>query len=99
MAASAICFFKLFLMSLKQVRKSVGPLRKFENDSPRTFKFFVRLHYDDVRIIIDQAQPFVFHQKEDSFQYYASLAITGPIRGTSSEKICQEIIQKALMLC
>ena len=54
MTASAIYFFKIFLLSCKQIRKSVGPLRKFQNVLPRTFKLFVRPHHDHGHIIYDQ---------------------------------------------
>ena len=40
MAVSAIYFFKLFLLSGKQVRKSIGQLRKFQNVLQRIFKLF-----------------------------------------------------------
>ena len=47
-------FFKLFLLSCKQVRKSVGLLRKFQNVLPRPFNLFVRPHYDHGDVIHDQ---------------------------------------------
>ena len=68
MAASTIYFFKLFLMSRKRVRETVGLLRKFQNVLPRTFKLFLRPHHDHDHIIYDQVQNFSFHQKIDSFQ-------------------------------
>ena len=55
MAASAIYFFKLFLMSRKRVRKLVGLVRKFQNVLPRTFKLFVNPHHDHGHIIYGQA--------------------------------------------
>ena len=62
-AASTIYLFKLFLLSCKLVRKSVGPLRKFQIVLPRTFKLFVRPHYDHGHIIYNQAHNFVFIRK------------------------------------
>ena len=39
-----------------------------------------------------------FHRKLESIQYNACLAITGTIRGTSKEKLCQEIGLESLQL-
>ena len=54
-AASPIHFFKLFLLSRKQVRKSVSLLWKFKKVLPRTFKLFVKPYHDRGHIIYDQA--------------------------------------------
>ena len=55
------------------------------------YKSFIRppLNYGD--IIYDQAYNVSFHQKLDSIQYNAALAITGAIRGTSKEKLYDEL--------
>ena len=45
-AAFAIYFLKLYLLSRKQVKKSVGLLRKSHNVLPKTFKLFIRPHHD-----------------------------------------------------
>ena len=81
-------------------------LRKLQNILPREplltiYKSFVRTHldYDDViyksykfknstRIIHYKNS---FHQKLESIQYNAALAITGAIRGSSREKLYQEL--------
>ena len=42
-------------------------------------------------IIYDQAYNASFHQNLDSIQYNAALAITGTIRGTSKEKLYNEV--------
>ena len=42
-------------------------------------------------IIYDQAYKELFHEKLESRQYNAALAITGAIRSTSREKISQEL--------
>ena len=47
--------------------------------------------YDYGDIIYDQAQNASFHQKLESFQYNTYLAITGGIRGSSREKLYQEL--------
>ena len=71
---------------LKKVYKAVALLRKFQNILPRSalltiYKCFVRTHLD-YNIIYDQAFNNSFHQKIESLQYNAVLAITGAIRGT-----------------
>ena len=81
---------------LKKVNKTVALLRKFQNILPRStlltiYKCFVRTHLDYGDIIYDQAFNNSFHQKIESLQYNAALAITGAIRGTSREKIYQEL--------
>ena len=49
-------------------------------------------------ILYDQAYNMSFHQKLESIQYNACLAITGTIRGTSKEKLYQEIGLETLQL-
>ena len=55
------------------------------------YKAFVRPHLDYGDIIYDQAHNASFHQKLESLQYNACLAITGAIRGSSREKLYQEL--------
>ena len=55
------------------------------------YKCFVRTHLDYDDTIYDQAFKDSFHQKNESLQYNAALAITVAIRGTSREKISQEL--------
>ena len=55
------------------------------------YKAFVRPHLDYGDIIYDQAYNASFHQKLEKIQYNACIAITGVIRGTSKEKIYQEL--------
>ena len=81
---------------LKKVNKTVALLRKFQNILPRSalltiYKCFVRTYLDYGDIIYDQAFNNSFHQKIESLQYNAGLAITGAIRGTSREIIYQEL--------
>ena len=47
-------------------------------------------------IIYDQAYKELFHEKLESRQYNAALAITGAIRSTSREKISQELCLESL---
>ena len=81
---------------LKKVNKTAALLCKFQNILPRSalltiYKCFVRTHLDYGDIIYDQAFNNSFHQKIESLQYNAALAITGAIRGTSREKNYQEL--------
>ena len=71
----------------------MGLLRKFQQILPRStlltiYKTFIRSRLD---IIYDQAYNSAFHDKLESIQYNACLAITGAVRGTSTEKIYQEL--------
>ena len=47
--------------------------------------------YDYRNVILDQTYNDSFHQKINSIQYDAALAITSTIRGTYREKLYQEL--------
>ena len=69
---------------LNKVNKMAGLLRKLQNILPReplltTYKSFVRPHLD-YGVIHDQHYNNSFHQKLESTQYNAALAITGASR-------------------
>ena len=77
------------------VAKIIGLLRKLQAVLLRPslvtiYKAFIRPHLDYGDIIYDQAYNESFHQKLESIQYNAALAITGAIRGTLSRtrKLC-----------
>ena len=77
----------------KKISKTMGLLRKFQQILPRStlltiYKTFIRSRLDYADIVYDQAYNSAFHE---SIQYNACLAITGAIRGTSTEKIYQEL--------
>ena len=81
---------------MKKVNKTIWLLRKLENILPRVplltiYKTFVRPHLDYVDVIYDQHYNIFFHQKLESIQYNAALAITDTIRGSSKEKLYQEL--------
>ena len=81
---------------LNKVNKTIGLLRKLQNILPREplltiYKSFVRPHLDYGDVIYDQHYNNSFHQKLESIQYNAALAITGVIRGSSREKLYQEL--------
>ena len=80
----------------KKNSKTMGFLRKIQQIFPRStlftiYKTFIRsrLHYAD--IIYDQGYNSAFHDKFESVQYNACLAIAGAIKSTSTEKIYQEL--------
>ena len=91
-------------MYLTKQTKKIGLLWKVSNLLPRQalvtiYKAFVRPHLDYVDVLYDQVFNNSFHAKMESIQYNACLAITGAIRGTSREKIYQELGRKSLPLC
>ena len=79
-----------------KVNKTIGVIRKFQNVLPRSalltiYKSFVRPHLDYGDVIYDKMFNESFHTKLESLQYNATLAITGAIRGSSSEKLYKEL--------
>ena len=86
---------------VNKVNKTIGFLRKFQNVLPRKFlltiyKFFIRPHLDYSNIIYNQTYNTSFHQRLESLQYNAALAITGVIRGTLKEKLYSELSLESL---
>ena len=55
------------------------------------YKSFIRLYLDCGDIIYDKAFNESFNAKLESLQYNAALAITGAIKGSSTEKIYEEL--------
>ena len=94
----------LKMVSLK-INKTLGILRKLQNLLPRSalitiYKAFIRPHLDYGDILYDQAMIILydqsnmsFHQKLQSVQYNACLAIPGAIQDTSKEKLGLESLQ------
>ena len=89
-----------FLEHLKNIHtkrnKTIAILRKLQTilarpTLPTIHEAFIRPHLDYGDTINDQACNDSFHQKLESIQYNTVLAITGVIRGTSSEKLYQEL--------
>ena len=81
----------------------MGLLPRFQPILPRSpllsiCKAFIRSQLDFADVIYDQAYKSSFHEKLESLQYNACLAITGAIRGTSSEKPYQELGLESLKL-
>ena len=76
--------------------KLTGTLRKLYHYMPRDslvtiYKSFIRSHLDYANVIFGKSSNATFSNQIQSVQYNAALAITGAIRGTSKEKLYQEI--------
>ena len=81
---------------MSKVNKSIGLLRKFQLVLPGSslltiYETFIRSHFDYADVVYDQSYKSSFHKKLELIQYNAALAITGAIRGFSSEKLYQEL--------
>ena len=81
---------------LKKVTKSINLLRKLNLTLPRSslliiYKSFIRPHLDYGDIVYDQPNNSSLSEKFESLQYNAALAITGAIKGSSKEKLYQEL--------
>ena len=77
---------------LSKTNRTIGLLRKLQNLLPREvlitlYKAFVRPHLDYGDICFYQAFKASSHEKLESIQHNACLAVTGTIRGTSKEKL------------
>ena len=79
-------FEEHFKTIVNKINKTIELLRKFQNFLLRKSllticKSFIRPHHDYGDIINDQSYNTSFHQRLESLQYNAALAITGAIRG------------------
>ena len=78
------------------MNRTVGLLWKFQQVLPRPslitfYKAFIQPHLDYGDVFFNQAFNNSFHERLESIQYYAILAITRAIRETSKEKLYQEL--------
>ena len=67
-----------------RINKTISLLRKLPNNFPRAplliiYKSFIRRHLDYGDILYDQTFNNSFHERLESIQYHAALAITGAI--------------------
>ena len=81
---------------LNKVNKTTRLLHKLQNTLPRPsllaiYKPFIRPHLDYGYIIYDEAYNASFQQKVESIQQNAAVAIAASIRGTSKEKLFDEL--------
>ena len=79
-----------------KANRGIGLLKKLNCDLSRKsllaiYKSFVRPHLDYGDIIYDKPNVQTFIDRIESVQYNAALAITGAIRGTSRERIYNEL--------
>ena len=79
-----------------KANKGIGVLRKLSNLLPRSalvtiYKSFIRPHLDYGDVIYDQTNNSSLSDSIETIQYNAALAITGAIRGTSKERLFQEL--------
>ena len=93
---SKLNFYEHVQNILTKVNRSIGMIRKLNSFLPRSslltiYKSFVRPQIDYGDVIYDQAFNLSFQKKIESIQYNASLAILGAIRGSSMEKVYQEL--------
>ena len=99
-----LSFVKHLETVLCKIKKTTGLICALQNILPRIalitlYKVFVRPYFDYGHIIHDQAHNASFHQKLESLQYNACLAITGAIRCSSREKLYQELGFESLQQC
>ena len=76
--------------------KGLNVIRKLNHYLPRKtlltiYKSFIRPHLDYGDVIFDQPSNHTFSNKIETIQYNCALAITGAIKGTSREKLYQEL--------
>ena len=81
---------------ITKANKVIGLIRRLYKDLSRNslltiYKSNVRPHLDYGDIIYDRPNIDSFTKKLESVQYNAALAITGVIRGTSRDRIYQEL--------
>ena len=81
---------------ISKANKVIGLIRHLSKTLPRNslvtlYKSFARPHLDYADVIYDQPHNESFCSSIESVQYNAALAITGAIRGTSKERLYQEL--------
>ena len=89
-------FSKHINEKLKKATKIINLLRKLNLSLPRSalliiYKSFIRPYLDYGDIVYDQPNNSSLSEKIESLQYNAALAITGAIKGSSKEKLYQEL--------
>ena len=98
-----LTFEEDLLNVFKTVNRTIGLKRKLQSVLPRITlviicKASVRPHLGNGDILYKQAFNNSFHDRLESIQYNACLAITETIRGTTREKIYKELGLKSLRL-
>ena len=98
-----LSFEKHLRLVFNKINRTIGLLRKLQYLIPRSalltiYKTFVRPNLDYGDIIYEKAYNSSFQQKIESVQHNACLTITGAIRGTSKEKLYDELGLESLQL-
>ena len=98
---SKLNFIEHLKTIFQKTNKTIGLLRKLQTLVPRApliklCKSFIRPHLDYGDMIYDQIFNMSFQQKMGTIQYNAALAITGAIKGSSREKLYQELGSETL---
>ena len=93
---SKLSFFDHINEKIRKATKGVNVVRKMNLLLPRsslltTYKSFFRPHLDYGYFIYAQPNNSLLSDKIESVQYNAALVITDAIRGTSKEKLNQEL--------
>ena len=81
---------------ISKANKGIGLIKRLRSYLPRKsllaiYRSLVRPHLDYGDVIYDQPHNDTFCRKIESVQYNAALAITGAIRGSSRERLYQEL--------
>ena len=81
---------------ISKASKGISLIKRLHKYLPRKslvciYKSFVRPHLDYGDVIYDQPHNETFCNKVESIQYNAALAITGAIRGSSRERLYEEL--------
>ena len=100
---SKLTFEERYKTILNKTNRTIGLLGKLQSLLPRAtlitiYKAFVRPHLDYSDVLYDQTFNASFHEKLESIQWNACLALTRARRGTSEEKIYQELGIKSLQI-
>ena len=89
---SKLTFEDHYKTVLSKTNGTIGLLRKLQNLLPReTLITVYKAHFDYSDVLFDQAFNASSQEKLESIQYNVCLALTGTIRGTSKEKLYQEL--------
>ena len=93
---SKLSFSEQLNHKIHQANKSAGLFRKLQTILPRNslltiYKSFIRPLLDYADVIYDQLFNASFSRKFESVQHNAALAITRTIKGSSREKLYQEL--------
>ena len=96
-----LSFDEHILCILIKTRKITGLIKMLQPIIPRTalltfYKSFLRPNLDYGYVIYDRAFNESFQSKLESVRYNVALAITRAIKGSSREKLYQDIIPKVL---